>query len=288
MASSKIYFFLALAFAVVLLITSEVVAAKDSTLDDRGRGEYNGGGRSGHDNGNGGGRGGYDNGSGHAGHDNGGGRGRGGYNNGSGHGGHDNGGGRGGYDNGGGHGGHDNGGGRGGHDNDGGRGGHDNGGSQQGGGGGGGHGGCRYGCCGGGRYNQRGGCKCCSTFAEATAYKQTQNQVYTDVIMMHGHRAIVHYVLLYIYMYYVCNNNWHDFFRKKYVLASSICSTPYQIKVKFQMKLLVLLELGVRLENSEHQPNLDEKSRAGLWIDSPLSPKEHINRAMSTYVRLVD
>ncbi|KAL8255266.1 hypothetical protein R6Q59_033487 [Mikania micrantha] len=34
------------------------------------------------------------------------------------------------------------------------------------------HGGCKYGCCGRGHYN-RGGCKCCSTFAEATAYKET-------------------------------------------------------------------------------------------------------------------
>ncbi|KAI3769590.1 hypothetical protein L6452_00699 [Arctium lappa] len=31
---------------------------------------------------------------------------------------------------------------------------------------------CRHGCC-GRRYH--GGCKCCSSFAEATAYKQTQN-----------------------------------------------------------------------------------------------------------------
>ncbi|KAI3753421.1 hypothetical protein L2E82_25473 [Cichorium intybus] len=30
---------------------------------------------------------------------------------------------------------------------------------------------CRFGCCGGGRYYNR-GCRCCSTYAEATAYKQ--------------------------------------------------------------------------------------------------------------------
>ena len=34
--------------------------------------------------------------------------------------------------------------------------------------------GCRHGCCGGGHY-QKGGCRCCSSFEEATAYKQTQN-----------------------------------------------------------------------------------------------------------------
>ncbi|KAK1423974.1 hypothetical protein QVD17_19285 [Tagetes erecta] len=40
--------------------------------------------------------------------------------------------------------------------------------------GGGRHGGCRYGCCGRGNY-YGGGCRCCSTYAEAAAYKQTQN-----------------------------------------------------------------------------------------------------------------
>ncbi|KAI3753425.1 hypothetical protein L2E82_25477 [Cichorium intybus] len=125
--ASRSFLLLALAFAVVLLIVSEVAAAKElasndnSEINDSGRGGYNNGG------------------------------GRGGYNNGGGRGGHDNGGGRGGYNNGGGRGGHDNGGGRGYNK------------------------GCRYGCCGGGRYNNKGGCKCCSTFEEATAYKQTQN-----------------------------------------------------------------------------------------------------------------
>ncbi|GKA72406.1 hypothetical protein Tco_0778622 [Tanacetum coccineum] len=62
-----------------------------------------------------------------------------------------------GYYNGGRGGNYNNGGGRGGGYNNGGR-----------------HGGnyCRYGCCGGGRYNR--GCRCCSTLAEATAYKQAQ------------------------------------------------------------------------------------------------------------------
>ncbi|CAH1454689.1 unnamed protein product [Lactuca virosa] len=73
-------------------------------------------------------------------------------------------GGRGGYNNGGG--GYNNGGGR--YNNGGGRynngGGRHNGGSR-----GGGY--CRYGCCGGGRY-YNGGCRCCGTYAEATAYKQ--------------------------------------------------------------------------------------------------------------------
>ncbi|PWA54290.1 glycine rich protein [Artemisia annua] len=72
-----------------------------------------------------------------------------------GHGGYNNGGGSGGYNNGGGSGGYNNGGGSGGYNNGGGR--------------------CKYGCCGGGGYNNGGGCKCCATFAEATAYKQTQN-----------------------------------------------------------------------------------------------------------------
>ncbi|KAI3769592.1 hypothetical protein L6452_00701 [Arctium lappa] len=125
--ASRTFLLLALAFAVVLLVTSEVAAAKDlasnpdSEID--GRGGYN----------KGGGGGGYNNGGG----------GHGGYNNGGGHGGYNNGGGRGGYNNGGGHGGR-----------------------------GGGYNRCRHGCC-GGRYH--GGCKCCSSFAEATAYKQTQN-----------------------------------------------------------------------------------------------------------------
>ncbi|CAH1450198.1 unnamed protein product [Lactuca virosa] len=35
--------------------------------------------------------------------------------------------------------------------------------------------GCRRGCCGGRDPYSRGGCKCCSTFEEATAYKQTKN-----------------------------------------------------------------------------------------------------------------
>ncbi|TLN28531.1 hypothetical protein FED16_19040 [Acinetobacter baumannii] len=131
--ASKTFLLLALAFAVVLLISSQVSAAKEASShesevedakygrDDRG---YNGG------------RGGYNNG--------------GGYN-----------GGRGGYNNGGGYNG-----GRGGYHNGGGRGGYNNGGR---------HGGnyCRYGCCGGGRY-YNGGCRCCSTLAEATAYKQAQ------------------------------------------------------------------------------------------------------------------
>ncbi|KAI3809716.1 hypothetical protein L1987_19316 [Smallanthus sonchifolius] len=138
--ASKTFLLLALALAVVLLITSEVAAAKDlasnpgSEVDDRGRGGYyNGGGGGGGGYGKGGGRGGYG-----GGHGKGGGRGGGG------------GGGRGGGGGGG------------------------RGGGGGGGGGGGRHGGCRYGCCGGGRY-YGGGCKCCSTFAEATAYKQTQN-----------------------------------------------------------------------------------------------------------------
>ncbi|KAI3753424.1 hypothetical protein L2E82_25476 [Cichorium intybus] len=76
-------------------------------------------------------------------------------------------GGRGGYNNGGGRG-YNNGGGRGGYNNGGGR--YNNGGGRYNGGG---HGGgyCRFGCCGGGRY-YNGGCRCCSTYAEATAYKQ--------------------------------------------------------------------------------------------------------------------
>ena len=118
--ASRSFLLLALAFAVVLLVASEMAAAKD--LASKRDSEIDGGG----------------------------------YNNGGG--GYNNGGGRGGYNNGGGRGGYNNGGGRGGHN---------------GGGGGGGGRGCRYGCC-GGRYNH-GGCKCCSTFAEATAYKQTQN-----------------------------------------------------------------------------------------------------------------
>ncbi|XP_042752169.1 dormancy-associated protein 2-like [Lactuca sativa] len=82
-----------------------------------------------------------------------------GYNNGGG--GYNNGGG--GYNNGGG--GYNNGGGR--YNNGGGR--YNNGGGRYNGGRGGGY--CRYGCCGGGRY-YNGGCRCCSTYAEATAYKQ--------------------------------------------------------------------------------------------------------------------
>ncbi|KAL7592240.1 hypothetical protein Lser_V15G34836 [Lactuca serriola] len=38
-----------------------------------------------------------------------------------------------------------------------------------------GHKGCMYGCCTGRSHRAIGGCKCCKTFAEATAYKQTQN-----------------------------------------------------------------------------------------------------------------
>ncbi|XP_023754418.1 uncharacterized protein LOC111902832 [Lactuca sativa] len=38
-----------------------------------------------------------------------------------------------------------------------------------------GHKGCKLGCCTGKSYHIKGGCKCCKTFAEATAYKQTQN-----------------------------------------------------------------------------------------------------------------
>ncbi|KAL7593764.1 hypothetical protein Lser_V15G34829 [Lactuca serriola] len=68
-----------------------------------------------------------------------------------------------GYNNGGG--GYNNGGG--GYNNGGGR--YNNGGGRYNGGRGGGY--CRYGCCGGGRY-YNGGCRCCSTYAEATAYKQ--------------------------------------------------------------------------------------------------------------------
>ncbi|KAI3809721.1 hypothetical protein L1987_19321 [Smallanthus sonchifolius] len=120
---SNRFLLIALAFATVLLITSEIAAAKelasnhengveDAKYDHDDRGYY-------------GGRGGY------------------------------NGGGRGGYYNGGGRGGYNNGGGRGGYYNGGGRG----------------RGYCRYGCCGGGRY-YNGGCRCCSTLAEATAYKQ--------------------------------------------------------------------------------------------------------------------
>ncbi|KVI10658.1 abscisic acid and environmental stress-inducible protein-like [Cynara cardunculus var. scolymus] len=120
--ASKTFLLLALAFAVVLLVSSQIAAAKDldeSEVEDAkygrdDRGYYNGGGRGGY---NGGGRGGYNNG-----------------------------GGRGGYNNGGGRGGYNHGGGRG-------------------------RGYCRYGCCGGGRY-YNGGCRCCSTLAEATAYKQ--------------------------------------------------------------------------------------------------------------------
>ncbi|KAL7592245.1 hypothetical protein Lser_V15G34831 [Lactuca serriola] len=111
--ATRAFLLLALAFAVVLLITSEVAAAKelaentDSQINvDSGHSRYSGGG---------------------------------------GHGG-------GGYK-----------GGRGGHDNGGGRGGHNNGGGSK---------GCRHGCCGGRGYK---GCKCCSTFEEAVAYKQTQN-----------------------------------------------------------------------------------------------------------------
>ncbi|KAI3753422.1 hypothetical protein L2E82_25474 [Cichorium intybus] len=118
--ASKTFLFLGLVLATVLLITSQVTAAKDlgsnheSEVEDAkygrdDRGYYNGG------------RGGYYNGGGRGGYNNGGGR----YNNG------------GGRYNGGGHGG----------------------------------GYCRFGCCGGGRY-YNGGCRCCSTYAEATAYKQ--------------------------------------------------------------------------------------------------------------------
>ncbi|GKF10327.1 glycine rich protein [Tanacetum coccineum] len=131
--ASKTFLLLALAFAVVLLISSQVSAAKEassheSEVEDDGTypnpyedakygrddsGYYNGG-RGGN----------YNNGGGYNG-------GRGGnYNNGGGRGG--------GYNNGGRHGGNY----------------------------------CRYGCCGGGRYNR--GCRCCSTLAEATAYKQAQ------------------------------------------------------------------------------------------------------------------
>ncbi|CAH1454690.1 unnamed protein product [Lactuca virosa] len=96
--ASKTFLLLALALATVLLITSEMAAARDlasnhdSELEDGkygrdDRGYYNGG--------------------------------HGGYNNGGGHG----------------------------------------------------RGRCRYGCCGGGRY-YNGGCRCCSTSTEATAYKQ--------------------------------------------------------------------------------------------------------------------
>ncbi|KAL7593759.1 hypothetical protein Lser_V15G34824 [Lactuca serriola] len=63
--------------------------------------------------------------------------------------------------------GYNNGGGR--YNNGGGR--YNNGGGRYNGGGGRGGGYCRYGCCGGGRY-YNGGCRCCSTYAEATAYKQ--------------------------------------------------------------------------------------------------------------------
>ncbi|KAI3809720.1 hypothetical protein L1987_19320 [Smallanthus sonchifolius] len=98
---SKRFLLIALAFAAVLLITSEIAAAKelasnhesgveDAKYDQYDHGYYNGGGRGGYHNGGGGGRGrGY----------------------------------------------------------------------------------CRHGCCGGGRY-YNGGCRCCSTLAEATAYKQ--------------------------------------------------------------------------------------------------------------------
>ncbi|PWA42755.1 glycine rich protein [Artemisia annua] len=106
--ASKTFLLLALAFAVVLLISSQVSEAKEassheSEVEDAkygrdGGGYYNGG--------------------------------RGGYHKG---------GGRGGYNKGGRHGGNY----------------------------------CRHGCCGGGRYYKGGG-KCCSTLAEATAYKQAQ------------------------------------------------------------------------------------------------------------------
>ncbi|CAI9262624.1 unnamed protein product [Lactuca saligna] len=110
--ATRAFLLFALAFAVVLLVASEVAAAKeltentDSQINDSGHSRYSGGG---------------------------------------GHGG-------GGYK-----------GGRGGHNNGGGRGGHNNGGGSK---------GCRHGCCGGRGYK---GCKCCSTFEEAVAYKQTQN-----------------------------------------------------------------------------------------------------------------
>ena len=48
---------------------------------------------------------------------------------------------------------------------------HDDRGYYNGGGRGGGR--CRYGCCGRGRY-YHGGCRCCSSFEEATAYKQSR------------------------------------------------------------------------------------------------------------------
>ncbi|KAJ9560997.1 hypothetical protein OSB04_006157 [Centaurea solstitialis] len=115
--ASRTFLFLALAFSVLLLVTSEVAAAKD--LASNPDSQING------------------------------------------------------------HGGHDNDG-DGGHDNDGDCG-HDNddhhhhhfrhhhhhhhGGGRH-------HGGCGFGCCGG---RDHGGCKCCSSFEEATAYKQTQN-----------------------------------------------------------------------------------------------------------------
>ncbi|KAL7591371.1 hypothetical protein Lser_V15G34839 [Lactuca serriola] len=35
--------------------------------------------------------------------------------------------------------------------------------------------GCRHGCCSSKYSKVKGGCKCCKTFAEAAAYKQTQN-----------------------------------------------------------------------------------------------------------------
>ncbi|XP_076896162.1 uncharacterized protein LOC143549030 isoform X2 [Bidens hawaiensis] len=120
--ASKKFLLAALAFATVLLVISEIAAAKEvaSNESEVKDAKYD------HDDRGYGGRGGYNNGGG-----------RGGYNNGGGRGGYNNGGGRGGYNNGGGHGG----------------------------------GYCRYGCCGGrGYYN--GGCRCCNTLAEATAYKQ--------------------------------------------------------------------------------------------------------------------
>ena len=62
--------------------------------------------------------------------------------------------------------------------NDSGHGGYKSGGGRGGyksGGGCGGSKGCRHGCCGGGRSYQKAGCRCCISFEEATAYKQTQN-----------------------------------------------------------------------------------------------------------------
>ncbi|CAH1450204.1 unnamed protein product [Lactuca virosa] len=130
--SSKTFLLLALALATILFISSEMAAAKD--LESNNDSEVEDAKYGGDDRG-------YYNG------------GRGGYNNGGG--GYNNGGGR--YNNGGGN--YNNGGGR--YNNGGGR--------YNGGGRGGGY--CRYGCCGGGRY-YNGGCRCCSTYADATAYKQ--------------------------------------------------------------------------------------------------------------------